>query len=511
MRRLAILGLVAFFALAPAQAADAATRITGSGSSYVGPAMNDWQNGANSRGIPVNYSSYSSPAGVNQYGDRTVDFGATEAEVTSLQAAGGGGFSAQNRGYQYVPDVAGAVAVMYNVTDAGGSTVDYLHLDRQTIGRIFSRDITRWSDPAITATNGGKPLPDQPITLLGRTGQSGTTALFYDFIAKSAPAAYTTFVQRNAANGMGNLPEGVRPIQLPTQGPDATWYRLFSDSEQIATAISSKSVPFSIGYDEFAYALRYKAPTAWVQNGAGKYTKPYAENIAAALKHATLRPDLSQDLDDVYTNADEAAAYPISAYSYVMMPCTTGRDTCRGSYDDQGKTDSITAFLEYVACDGQVNMARIGYSPLPPNLSQEMMNANARLAGKPAKQLNAGNCANPTFHGGLGAGAGSPQDPLVAAGIIDGPGKKAGTATSTGPAGAGPTTGPSTTLGTSTMTAKADELANGGSKDWREADPAAYDHGGIGGFGGWAVLLLFAVIVTPLAVRGVIRHIKGTQ
>src|SRR5205814_6961003 len=122
----------------------------------------------------------SSPAGVNQYGDRTVDFGATEAEVTSLIAAGGGGLSAQNRGYQYVPDVAGAVAVMYNVTDAAGRKVDYLHLDRATIARIFSRDITRWNDPAITATNGGKPLPDQPITLLGRTGQSGTTALLYD-------------------------------------------------------------------------------------------------------------------------------------------------------------------------------------------------------------------------------------------------------------------------------------------------------------------------------------------
>ena len=116
MRRLVVVLAVAAL-LTPVPSAFAAARVTGSGSSYVGPAMSDWQFGANSRGIPVNYSSYSSPAGVNQYGDRTVDFGATEAEVTSLQAAGGGGFSAQNRGYQYVPDVAGAVAVMYNVSD----------------------------------------------------------------------------------------------------------------------------------------------------------------------------------------------------------------------------------------------------------------------------------------------------------------------------------------------------------------------------------------------------------
>jgi len=507
LRLAAVTALLFSVSVAAAPGAAALTRITGSGSSYVGPAMNDWQNGATSRGIPVNYSANSSPAGVNQFGDRTVDFAGTEAEVSSLIAAGGGGLSAQTRGYQYVPDVAGAIALMYNVTDLGGKRVDYLHLSREVIGRIFSRDITRWNDPAITATNGGKSLPDQPITLVGRSGPSGTTALFYDFIAHAAPDAYNRFVSRNTGNGMGNLPAGVRPIQLPGQGPDAEWYRLLADSDQIATAVKNATIPFSIAYDEFAYAQRHKVPTAWVQNGAGQYTQPYAENIAAALKHAELRPDLSQKLDKVYSNTDPKS-YPVSAYSYVMMPCTNGRDTCRGGYGDQGKTDTITAFLEHVACDGQINMARIGYSPLPPNLSQEIMNSNARLTGQPAKQLNAGNCGNPTFHGSLGAGATSPPDPLVTAGIIAPDGKpKAGTA---GPkASAGPSAGPAAGDKTATATANPDEeSAGGGSKNWREAAPASYDEGGFGGFGGWAALVLFVAIVTPLVVRGVVRKLR---
>ncbi|MFJ8916926.1 substrate-binding domain-containing protein [Amycolatopsis sp. NPDC102389] len=506
-RLAAVTALLFSVSVVTAPGATALTAVTGSGSSYVGPAMNDWQNGATSRGIPVNYSANSSPAGVNQFGDRTVDFAGTEAEVSSLVAAGGGGLSAQTRGYQYVPDVAGAIALMYNVNDLGGKRVDYLHLGREVIGRIFSRDITRWNDPAITATNGGKPLPDQPITLVGRSGPSGTTALFYDFIAHAAPDAYNRFVARNVGNGMGNLPAGVRPIQLPGQGPDAEWYRLLADSDQIATAVKNATIPFSIGYDEFAYAQRHKVPTAWVQNGAGQYTQPFAENIAAALKHAELRPDLSQKLDKVYTNTDPKS-YPVSAYSYVMMPCTSGRDTCRGGYGDQGKTDTITAFLEHVACDGQINMARIGYSPLPPNLSQEIMNSNARLTGQPPKQLNAGNCGNPTFHGSLGAGATSPADPLVAAGIINPDGKpKAGTS---GPkTSAGPSAGPAAGDKTATATASPDEeSAGGGSKNWREAAPAAYDEGGFGGFGGWAALVLFVAIVTPLGVRGVIRKLR---
>src|SRR3981081_3855215 len=64
--------------------APALTQINGSGSTYVGLAMSDWQNGANSRGIPVNYSALGSPAGVNQYGDQAVDFAGTEAEISSL-------------------------------------------------------------------------------------------------------------------------------------------------------------------------------------------------------------------------------------------------------------------------------------------------------------------------------------------------------------------------------------------------------------------------------------------
>jgi phosphate transport system substrate-binding protein len=217
----------------------------------------------------------------------------------------------------------------------------------------------------------------------------------------------------------------------------------------------------------------------------------------------------------VYTNPDPKS-YPISAYSYLMTPCVSGRDTCKGGYTAASKTDSMAAFLEHIACDGQINMARVGYSPLPPNLSQEMMNAEARLTGKPAKTPNAGNCNNPTFHGGLGAGASSPQDPFVKLGGVDKL-TKGWTGTSNGnPAGApaqssAATSSAGPTGSSATMTAAAAELlANGGSKkNWRSAQPAAYDGGGLGGFGPWAALVVFVSIVAPLAVRGIVRRFRG--
>ncbi|RZQ59686.1 PstS family phosphate ABC transporter substrate-binding protein [Amycolatopsis suaedae] len=501
MRRLAALVCCVLIGLSVSPpVALAATPILGGGSTYVEPAMADWVSNANTRGIPVQYTGTGSPAGVTGYGISTIDFAGTEAEVSSLEAAGIGGKPTRERGFQYVPDVAGAIAVMYNITDAGGNPVNYLHLNQQTIGRIFSGEITRWSDPAITATNGGKALPDQPIKLVGRGGDSGTTALFYDFVAHAAPGPYQNFMRRS---NMGHFLPSTRPINLVGAVQAGINYQLMANSDMIAGFVRNQR--WTIGYDEFAYAKKYDVQAAWVENAAGKWVQPYAENIAAALTRANLRPDLSQELSGVYTNPDPKT-YPISAYSYLMTPCRPApdRDTCRTVYSDPGKSETMVRFMEHVACQGQVNMAAAGFSPLPPNLSQEMMNSVARLSGRPATQLNAGNCNNPTFHGSLGAGASSPPDPFEAMGGVD-----KLTKGGQGPATNGPATSQQAAATNGPGAGEdAEDLANGGSKDWRNAEPAAYGEGAFGEFGAWAAGVLLVVIVTPLVARGLFRRFR---
>src|SRR5262249_36857774 len=160
---------------------------------------------------------------------------------------------------------------------------------------------------------------------------------------------------------------------------------------------ASSAGKWAIAYDEFGYAKTYGAPAAWVQNESGAYVQPYAQNISAALEAATLRPDLSQELSGVYVSTNPLA-YPISAYSYIVTQCTPGnRPPSKGTYSNGGAAETFNQWLRYIACDGQANMARIGYSPLPPNLSQEIANSIARLTGHAAEQLNAGNCSNPRF------------------------------------------------------------------------------------------------------------------
>ncbi|MBJ7306676.1 MAG: substrate-binding domain-containing protein, partial [Acidimicrobiia bacterium] len=161
-----VVGLGALAAL-PASAAPA--RVNGQGSSYVALAMQQWVADAQTQGLQVNYLPTGSPAGLTSFGQSLADFAGTEAEFSALSTPTAG----DSRGYQYIPSVAGAISVMYNVRDTAGREVDYLHLSRRTVARIFTGDITNWNDPAISAENKGLVLPDKAINVVYRGGQSG--------------------------------------------------------------------------------------------------------------------------------------------------------------------------------------------------------------------------------------------------------------------------------------------------------------------------------------------------
>jgi phosphate transport system substrate-binding protein len=485
VRHLGMLGVVLVAATAvvlstiiPANATPA--RVNGQGSSYVALAMQQWVADAQTQGLQVNYLPTGSPAGLTSFGQSLADFAGTEAEFSALSTPQAG----DQRGYQYVPDVAGAISVMYNVQDAAGRKVDYLHLTRRTIARIFTGDITRWNDPAISADNKGLVLPDQPINVVYRGGQSGTTGLFYDFVQNVAPDVFNPWAARN------QLPTAVRIIQLDSAPQFVPKSQAFQGSDQIAQFIGSGQGLWSIGYDEFGYAKTYDVPSAWVENASGQWVLPYAENISAALESAALRPDLSQELSGVY-NSGNPLAYPISAYSYLVTQCTNSPDrpTCKEAYSNPGVSETLAIWMRYIACEGQVNMARIGYSPLPPNLSQEIANSISRLTGQPAEQLTQANCSNPRFAGSVGDGGTPPADPLAGVVSIGGGSDVIAGASSTG--GETPT-GEATTRSTATKS------AGGGSTDWKAAAPVAYVGPAIPSSGSIALLVLVALMLVPM-------------
>jgi phosphate transport system substrate-binding protein len=365
----------------------APSAITGMGSPYVSLATQQWVTDARTRGLSVNYLPTSSPEGLTNFRNHLIDFAASEAEYSALDGHPFSPPPAAN--YQYVPDLASGIAVMYNVDDQAGRQVDYLHLSPRTIARIFTGDISSWRDPAITADNHGLVLPDAPITVAYPNGQSGTTSFFYDFIQHVAPDVFNPWAARNA------LPTSVRILQL--NGGFAPHTIALNGADQLAQFIASLSGKWSIAYDEPLYATTYGATMAWVQNSSGQFVQPVAASITAALRAATQRPDTSEELSAVYNNPDPAA-YPISYYSYLVTQCAADASypTCAG-FQNPGVGTTLTQWLRYIACEGQTKMVSIGYAQLPPNLSQEIANAIGRFQGTRPEQLDASNCANPQF------------------------------------------------------------------------------------------------------------------
>ena len=359
--------------------------MTGQGSADAALAFSQWIADTTSMGLNVNYTATSSVAGLQAYADNTADFAGSEAEFSSL------GPTDVPRGYAYAPDLAGGTAVMYNVEDTAGRAVSSLHLSRLTVAKIFSGIITNWDDPAISADNKGLVLPNHPITVVGRSGQSGTTALFYDFVDQTDP---TDFAQWAASNGFN---PSSRVLEID-QGPETASWQFYSGPDQQAEAISSPGGIWSIGYDEFSYAKIYNDNVAWIQNQSGNWVLPQAGNITAALQSAVLAPDTSENLDGVYTSMDPAA-YPISNYSYFVYQCAPSADTpnCVTPYADPGQINTLAQFMRYIACAGQVKMPEIGYAALPPQLSQLTADAIGSMTGQPAERLTAQNCANPEF------------------------------------------------------------------------------------------------------------------
>jgi phosphate transport system substrate-binding protein len=475
-------------------------RINGSGSTYVALAMQQWVADAQTSGLSVNYLPTGSPDGLTSFGNGLIDFAGTEAEFSALSGGGGG----PSRGYQYVPDVAGAIAVMYNVQDKAGNKVDYLHLSRRTIARIFTGSITNWSDQAISDDNKGLQLPDKPITVVYRSGQSGTTALFYDFVQNVAPDVFNPWAAKYG------LPTHYRIIQLDGTPNFAPNTLALNGSDQIAQFVAGTGGAWSIAYDEFGYAKTYGAPAAWVQNAAGEFVQPYAANISAALESATLRPDLSQELSGVYNSANPAA-YPISAYSYLVAQCapTGDRPSCKGAYANTGVTETLAKWMRYIACEGQINMARIGYSPLPPNLSQEIANSIARLQGGSPEILNQGNCSNPRFSGSLGSDAQSPGDPLANVASLGGGG---GGDTTQAAGGTEAATQAATQAGAAIGAASGKagavkKSAGGGSTDYRALAPVVYRRGGdVPVTPPWPLIAFVAVLAVPPLVIALRRR-----
>ncbi|HEX9065159.1 MAG TPA: substrate-binding domain-containing protein [Streptosporangiaceae bacterium] len=395
-RAAAVVAVAAIVAAPLPASAGGYIAISGSGSSWSSVALDQWQQDLRPSGLVINYNPDGSAAGRADYMANQDDFAGSDPPFRNgHDQLGGTGAEHPTQGYSYVPDTAGGTAFMYHI-EVGGHLVTNLRLSGLTLMEIFTGQITNWDDKRITKDYGAQ-LPNLPITPVIRSDGSGATFFFTRWMAHMFPSQWDGFCKR------------VKPgISLPCGQTE--FYPLFpgakseNGSNNVATYITASYGNGSIGYDEYAYALNSHYPVVKLLNPAGYYVLPTASNVAVALTKAVIdensgSPDfLQQNLDSVYTFTDPRS-YPLSSYSYLIVPRKGTREPTNFS---NAKGRSLSTFIDYFLCAGQREVAALGYSPLPLNLVQGGLLQSSKIPGAiPGPNLTTlAGCNNPTFTNG---------------------------------------------------------------------------------------------------------------
>jgi len=306
----------------------ASASLTGAGASFPAPLYQRWFSEYNKQNpnVKVAYQSVGSGAGVEQFTQGTVDFGASDVAMKDEE------ITAVDRGVALLPMTAGSIVLAYNLPD-----VPELKLSRQTYVDILMGKIKKWNDPAIAELNPDAKLPDSNITVVHRSDGSGTTGVFTKHLSAINPdwkekvGEGKTVEWPTGIGAKGN--EGVTAQILQTEG--------------------------SIGYIEYGYAKQQEIPTATLENKAGKYVAPSEESAANALGATTLPENLRAFVSD----PEGEESYPIVTYTWILA---------YENYDDANKLQAFKDVVNWSLTDGQDYAAELGYIPLPDNVVEKV-------------------------------------------------------------------------------------------------------------------------------------------
>ena len=361
-------------------------QIEGTGSTWSELIVQQWIADVDANGMKVVYTGGGSSKGRKDFSQSSTDFAISEIPYQGVDEQGNADTS-NGRPYAYLPIVAGGTAFTYQLK-IGGQLVRNLRLSGETISKIFTNEITNWNDPAITEDNNGRAFPSLPITPVVRSDGSGTTAQFTLWMDNQYPDVWRPFYGKSGLTSY--YPREGRAIGQ-------------AGSDQVMNTIAGFAGNGTIGYVEYSYPLNKDYPVVKVLNKSGYYVEPTQYNTAVALTKAKINQDpnsqlyLTQILDQVYVNKDPRA-YPISSYSYMIIP--TGPTDVRMT---TSKRQTLADFLYYSLCAGQTKAGPYGYSPLPLNLVQAGFAQIAKLkVADPLVDLtdrDVRSCNNPTFDG----------------------------------------------------------------------------------------------------------------
>jgi phosphate transport system substrate-binding protein len=327
MNKLTVAGVTALAAMFAVTAS--AQSITGAGATFPDPIYKKWfgEFKAAHSGVQINYQAIGSGGGIKQLTEGTVDFGASDMPMTDEQIA------ALKVKPLHFPTVLGGIVLTYNIPGVASG----LRLTPEAVAGIYLGEIKKWNDPKIASENKTVKLPAEDIFVVRRSDGSGTTFVFTDYLSKVSPE----WKKKVGASTSVQWPTGV------------------GQAKNDGVAGTIKQTPNSIGYVELTYADTNKLPFADMKNAAGKWVKASFQSVTDA---AASSKDLADDFRGSITNASGAGAWPISSYTWLLIPT---------QIPDAGKKKAITDFLTWMLTTGQKDAQGLSYAPLPRSIVEK--------------------------------------------------------------------------------------------------------------------------------------------
>jgi phosphate transport system substrate-binding protein len=308
----------------------AQTNLNGAGATFPYPIYSKWFSEYHNlhSDVQINYQSLGSGAGIRQVTEGTVDFGASDMPMKDDQLT-----AAQDKlktKVLNIPTVLGAVVPIYNIPKVNAE----LKFTPDVLANIFLGKITNWNDKAIAAANPDVKFPDQAIVVVHRAEGSGTTYIWTDYLSK------------------------VSPDWKNTVGADASvkWPNGMAGKGNEGVAGFVRNLAGSIGYVELIYAMQNNIPYGSVRNSSGAFIKASLTGVTAAAASA---PKMPADFRVSITNAPGKDAYPISSFTWLLIP-QQSKDPAKGKI--------LADFLNWMVGDGQKMTSALSYAPLPDNV-----------------------------------------------------------------------------------------------------------------------------------------------
>jgi phosphate transport system substrate-binding protein len=286
--------------------------------------------------VEIVYDAVGSVAGVRQLLAGGVDLGASDSPEVIRQIAPGH----ENR-YLLFPSVVGAVVPIVNIPGLASD----IKFTPETLAGIYLGKIKKWNDPILKQANRGLRLPDLDIVVVHRADGSGTSYAWTDYLSRTSP-------EWRALVGSSLAPNW--PVGRAANGNDG-----------VAKLV--KELGGSIGYVEYIFALQNHLSLGKVRNLHGEFVGASLESIVVAASRSVA---IGDDFKVSVVDPPEAGAYPITSFTWFIVPAHIGDDT---------KRNAIADFLRWILGPGQRQAAALGYLALPKYIVSKELDAIGKI------------------------------------------------------------------------------------------------------------------------------------